>query len=61
MRTTQQMSITLPNDMADVVKAEERTGKFVSENGSDGLGALMAQDRAVKTGCTIKSAPPVTL
>jgi len=27
MRTTQQLSITLPNDMADVVKAKVRTGE----------------------------------
>ena len=28
MRTTQQMSITLPIDMADVVKAKVRTGEY---------------------------------
>ncbi len=27
MRTTQQLSITLPNEMADVVKAKVRTGE----------------------------------
>lgn len=51
MRTTQQMSITLPNDMADVVKAKVRTGEYASESEviRDGLRALMARDRAVET------------
>ena len=31
MRTTQQMSITLPNDMADVVKTKVRPGEYASE------------------------------
>jgi putative addiction module CopG family antidote len=51
MRTTQQMSITLPNDMADVVKAKVRTGEYASESEviRDGLRALMARDRAVES------------
>lgn len=51
MRTTQQMSITLPNDMADVVKAKVRAGEYASESEviRDGLRALMARDRAVET------------
>ncbi len=50
MRTTQQMSITLPNDMADVVKAKVRAGEYASESEviRDGLRALMARDRAVE-------------
>ena len=50
MRTTQQMSITLPKDMADVVKAKVRTGEYASESEviRDGLRALMARDRAVE-------------
>lgn len=32
MRTTQQMSITLPNDMADVVKTKVRSGEYASES-----------------------------
>lgn len=50
MRTTQQMSITLPNDMADVVKAKVRTGEYASESEviRDGLRALLARDRAVE-------------
>lgn len=50
MRTTQQMSITLPNEMADVVKAKVRTGEYASESEviRDGLRALLARDRAVE-------------
>ncbi|BDT68223.1 hypothetical protein os1_24050 [Comamonadaceae bacterium OS-1] len=50
MRTTQQMSITLPTDMADVVKTKVRTGEYASESEviRDGLRALMARDRAVE-------------
>jgi len=51
MRSTQQMSITLPNDMADVVKAKVRTGQYASESEviREGLRALMARDRAVES------------
>ena len=51
MRTTQQMSITLPNDMADAVKTKVRTGEYASESEviRDGLRALMARDRAVES------------
>ena len=50
MRTTQQMSITLPKDMADVVKAKVRTGEYASESEviRDGLRALLARDRAME-------------
>jgi putative addiction module CopG family antidote len=51
MRTTQQMSITLPNDMAEEVKAKVRSGEYASESEviRDGLRALMARDRAVES------------
>lgn len=51
MRTTQQLSITLPNDMADMVKARVRAGEYASESEviRDGLRALLARDRAVET------------
>ena len=51
MRTTQQMSITLPNEMADAVKAKARKGEYASESEviRDGLRALMARDRAVES------------
>jgi antitoxin ParD1/3/4 len=50
MRTTQQMSITLPIEMADVVKAKVRTGEYASESEviRDGLRVLLARDRAVE-------------
>lgn len=50
MRTTQQMSITLPIDMADVVKAKVKTGEYATESEviRDGLRALLARDRAVE-------------
>lgn len=51
MRTTKQMSITLPNDMADLVKDKVRTSEYASESEviRDGLRALMARDRAVES------------
>ena len=51
MRTTQQMSITLPNDMVDVVKAKVLTGEYASESEviRDGLRTLMARDRAIES------------
>ena len=51
MRTTQQMSITLPNEMADAVKAKVRKGEYASESEviRDGLRALMERDRAVES------------
>lgn len=51
MRTTQQMSITLPNEMADAVKAKVRAGEYASESEviRDGLRVLMARDRAVES------------
>jgi len=50
MRTTQQLSITLPNDMADVVKTKVQTGEYASESEviRDGLRVLLARDRAVE-------------
>ncbi|ASG24112.1 ribbon-helix-helix domain-containing protein [Nitrospirillum viridazoti] len=50
MRTTQQLSITLPNEMAEAVKAKVQAGEYASESEviRDGLRALMARDRAVE-------------
>lgn len=50
MRTTQQLSITLPNEMADVVKSKVTAGEYATESEviRDGLRALMARDRAVE-------------
>jgi antitoxin ParD1/3/4 len=51
MRTTQQLSITLPNDLAAAVKAKVRTGEYATESEviRDGLRALLARDRAVES------------
>ena len=51
MRTTQQLSITLPIDMADMVKDKVRTGEYATESEviRDGLRALLARDRAVES------------
>lgn len=50
MRTTQQFSITLPNEMADAVKSKVAVGEYATESEviRDGLRALMARDRAVE-------------
>ena len=49
MRTTQQLSITLPNDMANVLKAKVQAGEYATESEviRDGLRALLARDRAI--------------
>ncbi|WP_429886008.1 type II toxin-antitoxin system ParD family antitoxin [Geoalkalibacter halelectricus] len=51
MRTTKKMSITLPNDMADMVKNKVRAGEYASDSEviREGLRALMARDRAVES------------
>lgn len=50
MRSTQQMSITLPNDMAEMVKAKVAAGEYASESEviRDGLRTLAARDKAVE-------------
>lgn len=50
MRTTRQLSVTLPNDMADDVRAKVASGEYASESEviRDGLRALRARDRAVE-------------
>jgi putative addiction module CopG family antidote len=50
MRTTQQFSITLPNEMADVVKRKVAAGEYATESEviRDGLRVLMARDHAVE-------------
>ncbi|KWK80302.1 CopG family transcriptional regulator [Burkholderia ubonensis] len=49
MRTTQQMSITLPNEMADGVRQRVASGAYATESEviRDALRALAARDRAV--------------
>jgi antitoxin ParD1/3/4 len=49
MRSTQQFSITLPNEMADIVKNKVAAGEYATESEviRDGLRVLMARDRAM--------------
>ncbi len=49
MRTTQQFSITLPNEMADAVKEKVASGAYATESEviRDGLRVLLARDRVV--------------
>ena len=49
MRSTQQFSVTLPNEMAALVKAKVASGEYASESEviRDGLRALSARERAV--------------
>lgn len=49
MRSTQQFSITLPNEMADVVNAKDTGGESVTESEviRERLRSLMAQDRDI--------------
>ena len=51
MRSTQQFSITLPNEMADIVKSKVAAGEYASESEviRDGLRVLLARDRAVES------------
>ena len=51
MRTTQQFSITLPNEMADAVKSKVASGEYATESEviRDGLRVLIARDRAVES------------
>jgi putative addiction module CopG family antidote len=51
MRTTQQLSITLPTEMAEAIKAKVASGEYATESEviRDGLRVLMARDRAVET------------
>lgn len=50
MRTTKQLSITLPNAMADALKERVASGAYASESEviRDGLRALFARDEAVE-------------
>jgi len=50
LRTTQQFSITLPNEMAGLVKSMVATGVYATESEvfRDGLRALLARERAME-------------
>ncbi|OEU70324.1 MAG: CopG family transcriptional regulator [Desulfovibrio sp. S3730MH75] len=51
MRSTKQMSITLPLEMAKAIKDKVASGEYATESEviRDGLRALLARDRAVDT------------
>jgi putative addiction module CopG family antidote len=51
VRSTQQFSITLPNEMADLVKSKVAAGEYATESEviRDGLRTLLARDRAVES------------
>lgn len=51
MRTTLQFSITLPNEMAEIVKNKVASGEYASESEvlRDGMRALMARDKAINS------------
>lgn len=50
MRSTQQFSITLPNEMADAVRAKVVDGEYATESEviREGLRALFARDQAIE-------------
>jgi len=50
MRTTRQLSITLPNEMADALRERVQSGEYASESEviREGLRALRARDQAVE-------------
>lgn len=58
-RSTQQMSITLPKEMAQLVKAKVASGEYATESEviRDGLRSLLARDRAVESWLRERVAP----
>ena len=50
MRSRQQFSITLPNEMADLVRSKVAAGEYATESEviRDGLRTLAARDKAVE-------------
>jgi antitoxin ParD1/3/4 len=59
MRTTQQFSVTLPIEMANLVKSKVAGGEYATESEviRDGLRVLMARDRAVESWLAQEVAP----
>ena len=51
MRTTQAISVTLPHDMAAMVKAKVASGEYATETEviRDGLRTLLARDAAIES------------
>jgi putative addiction module CopG family antidote len=63
MRTTQSHSITLPIEMAEMVKAKVASGEYASESEviRDGLRTLMARDGAIEKWLAEEVAPTFDL
>ena len=59
MRTTQQFSITLPNEMASEIKRRVAEGQYATESEviREGLRALLARDKAVEHWLQTQVAP----
>jgi putative addiction module CopG family antidote len=59
VRSTQQFSITLPNEMAEAVRSKVAAGEYATESEviRDGLRALLARDRAVESWLREQVAP----
>ena len=59
MRSTQQFSVTLPNEMAAEVRAKVASGEYASESEviREGLRALRERNRRSNTGCATRSFP----
>lgn len=59
LRTTKQMSVTLPHEMADMVRAKVASGEYASESEviREGLRALGARDRALEAWLRNQAAP----
>ena len=59
MRSTQQLSITLPNEMAELVRAKVAAGEYATESEviRDGLRTLLARDRVVENWLREQVAP----
>jgi len=59
VRTTQQFSVTLTNEMAEMVRAKVDNGEYASESEviRDGLRALQAHERAIDSWLRDQVAP----
>lgn len=59
MRSTQQFSITLPHEMAKLVRSKVTSGEYATESEviRDGLRTLLARDKAVEAWLINEVAP----
>ncbi|HEX2887240.1 type II toxin-antitoxin system ParD family antitoxin [Vineibacter terrae] len=62
MRSTRQLSITLPNEMAEMVRSKVAAGEYATESEviRDGLRALAARDKAVEAWLRSQVVPAAT-